>query len=141
LAIIFSVAKINSFKDFDAFKKCREFTKRVGMLFRTPKCMREQELVRQARRASISILSNFAEGYEREGNKEFVQFLATSKGSIGELRAQLIWAFDQGYLTDEQYETADRLGEDATNMVGGLMVYLSKSGVPGGKFLIPDYKL
>jgi four helix bundle protein len=129
------VAKINSFKDFDAFRKCRDFAKVVGGLLRTAKCSNDPELVHQTRKASISILSNFAEGYERNGNKEFVQFLAISKGSVGEVRAQLIWALDQGYLADEQYNTADRLGEEATRLLGGLMAYLSRSGISGTKFL------
>lgn len=51
-------------------------------------------------RASISALSNFAEGFEREGNSEFIQFLAISKGSIGELRAQLIYALDLSLFQD-----------------------------------------
>jgi four helix bundle protein len=85
-------------------------------------------------RASISILSNFAEGFEREGNSEFVQLLAISKGSIGELRAQLIYAVDLGLLPESQYDTLDSAAESATRLLGGLMRYLGGSTKRGRKY-------
>jgi four helix bundle protein len=85
-------------------------------------------------RASISTLSNFAEGFEREGNSEFVQFLAISKGSIGELRAQLIYALDLGLLPESQYDTLDVAAESATRLLGGLMRYLGGSAKRGRKY-------
>jgi four helix bundle protein len=85
-------------------------------------------------RASISILSNFAEGFEREGNSEFVQFLAISKGSVGELRAQLIYALDLGLLAESQYNTLDAAAESATRLLGGLMRYLGGSAKRGRKY-------
>ena len=81
---------IKDFTDFEAFRQSREFVKQTGRAIRTYRLNRDLDLVRQMRKASISVLSNFAEGFNREGNNEFVQFLAYSKGSIGELRGQLI---------------------------------------------------
>jgi four helix bundle protein len=83
------VAKLNSFTDFEAFRSSRTFVRDVGLLIRTPKSARNRVLREQMERAAISVLSNFAEGFERDGNAEFVQFLTISKGSIGELRGQL----------------------------------------------------
>jgi len=85
-------------------------------------------------RASISILSNFAEGFEREGNSEFIQFLAISKGSLGELRAQLIYALDLGLVPESQYDTLDTSAESATRLLGGLMRYLGGSAKRGRKY-------
>jgi four helix bundle protein len=83
------MAKLNDFKDFEAFKACRAFVRETGLLVRTPSFAPNRNLANQMERASISVLSNFAEGYERDGNAEFIQFLSFSKGSVGELRAQL----------------------------------------------------
>jgi four helix bundle protein len=85
-------------------------------------------------RASISILSNFAEGFEREGNSEFIQFLAISKGSLGELRAQLIYALDLGLVPESQYDALDTSAESATRLLGGLMRYLGGSAKRGRKY-------
>jgi four helix bundle protein len=90
------------------------------------------------RRASVSILSNFAEGFEREGRQEFLQFLSFSKGSIGEIRAQLIFAVDEGYLKETQQKEVDQIGREATRLIGGLMKYLATSEVSGRKFIAQD---
>jgi four helix bundle protein len=63
----------------------------------------------------VSILSNFAEGFEREGRQEFLQFLSFSKGS-GEIRAQLMYAVDEGYLEEALQKEADHVGREATRL-------------------------
>src|SRR5260370_39733004 len=128
------MATITDFRDFEAFKACRAFARDIGLLVRTRKFAPNRRLVDQLERASISILSNFAEGFEREGNSEFVQFLAISKGSIGELRAQLIYAVDLGLLPESQYDTLDSAAESATRLLGGLMRYLGGSTKRGRKY-------
>ena len=128
------MATVTDFKDFEAFKGCRAFVREIGLLVRTRKFAPNRRLVDQMERASISVLSNFAEGFEREGNSEFIQFLAIAKGSVGELRAQLIYALDLGLLLDTQYETLDEVAESATRLVGGLMRYLSGSAKRGRKY-------
>ena len=60
----------------------------------------DRSLRDQMRRAAISVMSNIAEGYERDGSKEFVHFLRIAKGSAGEIRCQLYAAEDLGYLTE-----------------------------------------
>jgi len=71
---------------------------------------------------------------ERDGNQEFRQFLSISKGSAGEARAHLIYALDQGYISLDQYTRLDRLGEEASKLIGGLMKHLRTSGLKGRKF-------
>jgi four helix bundle protein len=96
---------------------------------------KDLDLVRQIRRASVSILSNFAEGFEREGRQEFLQYLSFSKGSVGEIRAQLMYAVDEGYLDEAQQQEADQVGREATRLIGGLMKHLRASEIAGRKFL------
>jgi four helix bundle protein len=85
-------------------------------------------------RASISVLSNFAEGFERDGNAEFIQFLTICKGSVGELRAQLIYCLDIELIEAQRYETLDVMGDSAARLLGGLTRYLKTSNKRGRKF-------
>ena len=122
------MAEIRNFHDFESFKACRAFVRAIGLTLRKPKFSSDRILAAQMQRASISVLSNFAEGFEREGNTEFIQFLSVSKGSVGELRAQLIYSLDLGLLDEEAFNELDALGESATRLLGGLIRYLGKSG-------------
>jgi four helix bundle protein len=127
---------IEDFTDFEAFKRCREFTRKGGGLIRKEMiATKDPDLVRQIRRASVSILSNFAEGFEREGRPEFLQFLSFSKGSVGEVRAQLMYAVDEGYIKEAQQQEADDIGRAATRLLGGLMKHLGASEIAGRKYL------
>ncbi len=85
---------ITRFEDLEAYQVAREFTRKVGQLLRTPSSAKRTHMVAQTERALLSVVSNIAEGYERDGRQEFVQFLSIAKGSIGEVRAQLIYCSD-----------------------------------------------
>jgi four helix bundle protein len=128
------MATVTDFRNFEAFKACRAFAREIGLLVRTRKFVPNRRLADQMERASISALSNFAEGFEREGNSRFIQFLAISKGSIGELRAQLIYALDLSLLSGSQYDALDEAAESATRLLGGLMRYLGGSAKRGRKY-------
>jgi len=128
------MANIADFRDFEAFKACRVFVKEVGLLIRSVPLRRNRCLVDQMERASISVLSNFAEGFERDGNAEFIQFLTICKGSIGELRAQLIYCLDIELIDQDKYDTVDEMAASAGRLVGGLARYLKTSGRLGRKF-------
>jgi four helix bundle protein len=128
------MADINDFRDFDAFKACRAFAREIGFLVRSTPLRRNRNLADQMERASISILSNFAEGAERDGNTEFIQFLSVSKGSIGELRAQLVYSLDTELIDQIKYDTLDAMAISASKLVGGLVRYLKTSGRLGRKF-------
>jgi four helix bundle protein len=128
------MAEIRNFHDFESFKACRAFVRAIGLTLRKPKFSSDRILAAQMQRASISVLSNFAEGFEREGNTEFIQFLSVSKGSVGELRAQLIYSLDLGLLDEQPFNELDALGESATRLLGGLIRYLGKSEKRGRKY-------
>ena len=88
----------------------------------------------QIQRASVSIMNNIAEGFERGGNKEFLNFLYIAKGSCGEVRSQLIRANDLGYLTKEEY---DELYTECRKLSAGIMNFIKEirtSEYAGAKF-------
>jgi four helix bundle protein len=128
------MAEIRDFHDFESFKACRAFVRAIGLTLRKPKFSSDRILATQMQRASISVLSNFAEGFEREGNTGFIQFLSVSKGSVGELRAQLIYSLDLGLLDEQPFNELDALGESATRLLGGLIRYPGKSEKRGRKY-------
>src|SRR6202008_4498600 len=129
------MANITNFRDFEAFKACRVLTRESGLLIRSVPLRRNRSLVDQMERASISVLSNFAEGFERDGNAEFIQFVSFCKGSVGELRAQLIYCLDIELIDQERYETLDLTGETAARLLGGLARYLKTSNKAGRKYV------
>jgi len=88
----------------------------------------------QIRRASVSILSNIAEGFERGGDKEFLQFLAIAKGSCGELRAQLYIALDQGYVRVDKFEAMAQMATDVEQLLSGFMKYLKQSDLRASRY-------
>jgi four helix bundle protein len=81
-----------------------------------------------------SAMDNIAEGFERDGNREFIQFLAISKGSLGEMRSQLHRAKDRQCIEDTEYEKLLKDSEILGNQIAGFISYLNRSGIKGGKF-------
>ena len=131
---VFVMATFHRFEDIDAWQKARELTRAVYAVSRSGWFSKDFALRDQIRRASISVMSNIAEGFERGGNKEFRQFLSTAKGSAGEVRAQRYVALDQQYLTPDTFEHLSDLTIRTPRMISGLMTYLQKSGFKGPKF-------
>lgn len=126
--------KIKKFEDLESWKKARELTNTVYEATAAGRFSRDFGLKDQIRRASISILSNIAEGFERGGDKEFLQFLAVAKGSCGEVRAQLYIAADQGYLHPDLFEELSKNAEEIGRLISGMMRYLSRSELRGSKY-------
>ncbi len=91
-------------------------------------------LVNQIRRSGISIASNIAEGFERDGNKELINFLYIAKGSCGELRCQLQIAKNLGYLDPDRFEELYNLANYISKSLGGFIKYLQNSDLKGKKY-------
>jgi four helix bundle protein len=127
------MATIKRFEDLDVWKKSRTLAKTIYLITNSPKFVKDWMLSNHLRKTSVSILSNIAEGFERDGNKEFVNFLSIAKGSCGELRSQLYIAYDQGYINEDQFMEISNLAEEISKSLKGLIVYLQKSDFKGIK--------
>lgn len=87
---------IKYFEDLEVWKEARRLTNRIYRMTQDAKFSKDFGLRDQIQRAVVSIMSNIAEGFERGGNQEFIQFLYIAKGSCGEVRSQLYVALDRG---------------------------------------------
>jgi len=128
------MATFERFEDIEAWKKARLLTNVIYKMTAAGEFTRDYGLKDQIRRASVSVLSNIAEGFEREGNTEFCRFLTIAKGSCGEVRAQLYVALDQRYITAEQFDAAAHRAVEVSRMISGLLKYLHHSELRGPKF-------
>ena len=128
------MATIRQFEDIDAWQRARELTKTIYGLTASGPFSRDFVLRDQIRRAAISVMANIAEGFERGGNKEFLQFLAIAKGSCGELRSHVCVAVDQGYCSAEHGGQAAEKAKEVARMVAGLMKHLRASPMRGPKY-------
>jgi four helix bundle protein len=128
------MATIQKFEDLECWKKARVLTNEIYRLSSQGKFARDFGLRDQMRRAAVSIMSNIAEGFERDGTKEFLQFLATAKGSAGEVRSQLYIALDVGYLELGDHHKLLELSREVSRMIAGFMKYLRSTEVRGAKY-------
>jgi len=79
-------------------------------------------------------MSNIAEGFERNGTAEFIQFLSIAKGSLAEVASQLYVASDQGYVTRAEFGRLSTLVTETSSKIGRLMSYLRRSRIKGIKY-------
>ena len=128
------MATYESFEELQVWQKARQLVNEVYTVSKNSEFGRDLGLQNQIRRAAVSVMSNVAEGFERGGTGEFVQFLSLAKGSAGEVRSQLYVAHDQGYLSLEEFDQLASLAIDTSRLISGLMSYLRKSGLKGPKF-------
>ena len=112
--------RIQRFEDLIAWQKARDLTRKIYEIIRQGDFSRDFDLAGQIRRAAVSVMSNIAEGFEREGQREFRQFLSIAKGSCAELRSQLYVALDCGYLNQGDFTNHLSKAEEVGRIIGGL---------------------
>ncbi|MCX7044094.1 MAG: four helix bundle protein [Candidatus Sumerlaeota bacterium] len=122
---------LERFEDIEGWKKARELAKNIYHATASGNFSKDFGLRDQIRRASVSIMSNIAEGFDRGGNKEFLNFLAMSKGSVGEVKSQLYIAMDVGYITEDEFQKLYSLASEVSKLIGGFIRYLQQSDMRG----------
>ncbi len=125
---------IQRFEDIEGWQKARVLTREIYQTSAQGELARDFGLKDQMRRAGVSCMSNIAEGFDREGNKEFVQFLSVAKGSTGEIKSHLYVALDAKLITPAEFDHLYRLATDTGRLIGGFMRYLRTSPLRGRKF-------
>jgi four helix bundle protein len=128
------MATFKRFEEIESWKLARKLTNRVYKVSSQGEFAKDSSLRNQVRRAAVSIMSNIAEGYDRSGTGEFVQFLSTAKGSAAEVRCQLYIALDQGYIDPKTFEELAKVTVDTQFLIGGLINYLRRSGYKSTKY-------
>ena len=132
------MSKAGKFEDLEIFQKARELSKEVYKITGTDEFRKDTRFVQQMHAAAGSIMDNIAEGYERDGNKEMINFLYIAKGSCGEVRSQIIRASDVGYINKE---TATRLYNDCMNLnkqIANFIKSIRESKYSGRKYQEPE---
>ena len=126
--------KITRFEDLEIWKEARELYKIVFQLSSIAPFCNDFKLRDQMRGSAGSVADNISEGFDRGGNKEFIQFLSVSKGSTGEVRSQSYRAFDSGYISqielDDLLGRTDKLSRKTTNLI----IHLKGSSQKGIKY-------
>jgi len=128
------MSTIKRFEDLDVWQMARVLCQEVYVLTLREAFSKDFGLRNQISNSSGSVMDNIAEGFERDGNKEFCQFLSISKASCGECRSQLYRALDRNYITNEQFELISQKTIDLGRKISNLMTYLKSSEIKGNKF-------
>jgi len=128
------MATFKSFEEIQAWQKARILNQKVGSFIDSGRFQKNYRLIAQIEGSAGSIMDNIAEGFERSGNKEFLQFLYISKGSCGEFRSQLYCALDRAYIQQEEFDELFSLSKEIIVMLQKLIAYLELSTLKGVKY-------
>lgn len=131
---ITDMSKVERFEDLKIWQLARELCQIIHKLTIKDLFSKDFKLVGQINGSSGSIMDNIAEGFERDGNKEFIQFLTFSKGSCGETRSQLYRALDYQYITQDEFDVAYKMTLEESKMLKSFIQYLKDSELKGNRF-------
>ena len=119
------MARFNSFEEIISWQKARKLNVEIYKVTNSNDLFsRDFGLKDQIRRASVSISSNIAEGFERQTTKEFIRFLYIAKASAGEVRSQLYLAFDINYINENEFDKLKLKINEVSKLISGLLKYL-----------------
>ena len=123
-----------SYEKTEAWSDARGLTKDVFRVTKSGFMKGEYFLQDQMKRSALSILSNISEGFERDGNKELIQFLSVAKGSAGELRSQLIGGSDMKLISPHDFKNLHAKVTSISRQLSGFIKYLKDTPMKGRKF-------
>lgn len=118
------MATAKRFEELDVWRRSRELTNLIYSFSKSGAFSRDFALRDQIRRASISIMSNIAEGFESSTQQTFIKYLGHAKASAGEVRTQLYIVKDQGYISEEDFEIAFEMAEICSKQLSRFIQYL-----------------
>ncbi|MFZ2285299.1 MAG: four helix bundle protein [Lutibacter sp.] len=128
------MATINRFEDLEIWQNARKLSKVIIEISVVTDLKNDYRLKDQIKSSAGSVMDNIAEGFERDGNLEFRQFLAVAKGSSGETRSQLYRTFDSGYISEDQLKSLVDEYEQLSRRIASFISYLNKKDYKGTKF-------
>ncbi len=128
------MATIKRFEDIEAWQKARVLAGEVYTISIETDLGRDFRFRDQVSASAGSVMDNIAEGFERGGKLELINFLTIAKGSCAELRSQLYRIKDRKYISEEKFNELYKLAEEIGSMLGGWIGYLNKSDIRGTKF-------
>ena len=129
------MATIKRFEDLEIWQDARRLSKEIILISKNTELNKDFRFNAQIKNASGSVMDNIAEGFERNGNAEFRQFLSIAKGSSGEVRSQLYRVFDNDYINDEKLYYLVTEYERLSVKIHNFITYLNKRDFKGTKFL------
>jgi len=122
------------FEDLPVWRDSRELVREIFKIARGKALYKEFSFRKHLERTAVSIMANIAEGYERDGDKEFVQFLSQAKASAGELRSHLYVALDMDFIESKEFDSLTHKATLISKQLSGLIRYIKKSKVGGRKY-------
>ena len=128
------MATIKRFEEIISWQKARVLNNILGKYIDSGKFKSSYKLINQIESSAGSIMDNIAEGFERSGNREFIQFLYISKGSCGEFRSQLYRALDRSYLSQKEFDELYNLSMEVIMLLQKFINYLEQSELKGTKY-------
>lgn len=128
------MATINRFEDLEIWQEARRLAKEIYVISTDTDLKTDYRFKDQIKSSSGSVMDNIAEGFERDGNLEFRQFLSIAKGSAGETRSQLYRALDYGYISEATFDTLKVAYENLNGKIKNFISYLNKKDFKGNKF-------
>jgi four helix bundle protein len=129
------MGKVSCFEDLEVWQKARAFAKLIYESSSKGSFAKDFSLKDQINRSAGSIMDNIAEGFERGGNKEFIQFLSYSKGSSGETRSQLYRVLDKDHIEQLEFELLKDRSVELSKQLSGFISYLKTSEMRGEKYV------
>ena len=128
------MATITQFEDLEIWQEARKLAKEVFILSKETDLKTDFRFKEQIKASSGSVMDNIAEGFERDGNLEFRQFLSVAKGSAGETRSQIYRLYDCEYISEEQFKDLKNKYENLSGKIKNFITYLNKKDFKGNKF-------
>lgn len=118
--------KITCFEDIESWQMARELTRQVYNVAKSQKFSKDYGLKDQICRASVSVMSNIAEGFNSGSRAEFARFLAYAQRSCSEVQSQLYVALDQNYIIIKSFDEIYMLASNASSKIGAFIKYLKQ---------------